>query len=95
MQAITLPDLNNFTANNEGLINRVKVTKFTQLGFNDMTGYDYVFNVKVETVEGYKNKLITIITNSTYLSDIEELIDDEELSIEDKVKNYFDYYFLV
>ena len=94
MQRITLNDLYSFHSENEQLIEDIKVTKFTQLHFNDMVGYNYEFNVKVTTVEGYRNKLFTVETNSTWLEDIINVVDNKDLSVEEAVREYFEYYFL-
>ena len=48
-----------------------KVTKVELLDFNDMEGWNYLVNVSVKSVEGYKNKRIKLVTNSTYLEDFE------------------------
>lgn len=94
MQKITLKDLYAFHSENEQLIEGIKVTKFNRLYFNDMEGYHYEFNVKVLTTDGYKNKLLTVETNDTWLEGMADVVDDKELSMEEVVKEYFNYYFL-
>lgn len=94
MQKITLKDLYAFHSENEQLIEGIKVTKFNQLYFNDMEGYHYEFNVKVTTVNGYRNKLLSVVTNDTWLEDMVDVVDGKELSMEDVVKEYFNNYFL-
>lgn len=49
-----------------GLVVNFKVTKAERVGFNEMEGNIYHVNVKLETVEGYKNKLVTFEINDTY-----------------------------
>jgi len=65
LQAVT-----NFLAS--GLVVNCKVTRVEKVGFNDMEGSIYHVNVKLETIDGYKNKLVTFEINSTYMDDIEE-----------------------
>ncbi len=48
-----------------------KVTRVEPLNFNDMCGWNYLVNVTVKSIEGYKNKRIKFVTNSTYLEDFE------------------------
>lgn len=57
-------------------VDEVKVTSVERGAFNDMEGYTYVITVKffgkkISETRGYKNKFIQIVTNSTYLEDIE------------------------
>lgn len=94
MQKITLKDLYAFHSENEQLIEGIKVTKFNRLYFNDMEGYHYEFNIKVTTVEGYRNKLLKVVTNDTWLEDMVDVVDGKELSMEDVVKEYFNNYFI-
>ena len=37
-----------------------------------MEGYNYQINFKIVTVEGYKNKILKCLTNSSYLDGWEE-----------------------
>ena len=37
-----------------------------------MEGYQYRINFKVITVDGYRNKLVKVLTNSTYIDDYGE-----------------------
>lgn len=48
-----------------------KVTKVELLDFNDMEGQNYLVNVYVKSVDGYKNKRLKMVTNSTYIEDFE------------------------
>ena len=50
-------------------IDDVKITRFEHFGFNEMEGYQYRINVKIVTKKGYKNKLVKVLTNSTYVDD--------------------------
>lgn len=57
-------------------VDEVKATSVKRGAFNDMEGYTYVITVKffgkkISETRGYKNKFIQIVTNSTYLEDIE------------------------
>lgn len=53
-----------------------KVTRVELLDFNQMEGWNYLVSVSVKTVEGYKNKRIKFITNSTYLEAFEDWDDN-------------------
>lgn len=50
-------------------IKEVKVTSIQDLGFNEMEGYNYQVNVKLLFNNG-KYKLLKYTTNTTYLDDI-------------------------
>lgn len=52
-----------------GKVDSFKVTKAELIGFNDMEGWKYLLNVSVKTLEGYKNKHLKMVTNSTYIED--------------------------
>ena len=39
--------------------------------FNEMEGNIYHVNIKLVTKEGYKNKIIQMVTNSTYIDDFD------------------------
>lgn len=48
-------------------IEYVKVTRFENVSFNEMEGNNYNYNLKIVTVDGYKNKLWKDnSTNSSY-----------------------------
>ena len=74
MNYYTLPAIEQTACNNQahGLIKEIKVTKITELYFNDMEGYNYQINFKIVTVDGYKNKILKCLTNSSYLDGWEE-----------------------
>ena len=74
MNYYTLPAIEQTACNNHtnGLIKEIKVTKITELYFNDMEGYNYQINFKIVTVDGYKNKILKCLTNSSYLDGWEE-----------------------
>ena len=74
MNYYTLPAIEKTACNNQshGLIKEIKVTKVTELYFNDMEGYNYQINFKIVTVDGYKNKILKCLTNSSYLDGWEE-----------------------
>ena len=50
-------------------IDEVKITRFERFGFNVMEGGQYQINFKIVTKKGYQNKLVKVLTNSTYLED--------------------------
>lgn len=54
-----------------GKVESFKVTKVEVLGFNDMEGWNYLLNISVKTLEGYKNKRLKMVTNSTYIENFE------------------------
>lgn len=60
-------------------VENYKVTKVELLDFNDMEGWNYLVHVYVKSVEGYKNKRIKLVTNSSYLEGFEW--DDEETQV--------------
>lgn len=55
----------NYLTDNK-IVESIKITKFSQFDFNSMEGNQISFNVNVTTKEGYKNKRISVLTNSTY-----------------------------
>ena len=74
-----LKNLYNFMAANKNKIESFKITHFEKVGFNEMEGGIYQINVKVITTEKYRNKLIKVLTNSTYLENFyNDGIDDED-----------------
>ena len=64
-----------------------KVTKVELLDFNNMEGWNYLLNVSVKTIEGYKNKRLKMVTNSTYIEDFEWNNDE---SREENFQNWLD-----
>ena len=78
MTYYTLPAIEKTACGNQnhGLIKEIKVTKITELDFNNMEGQNYQINFKLITIDGYKNKLLKCLTNSSYL---EEWQDDQTL----------------
>lgn len=81
MTTIRMNDFFSFVEQNRELIDQIKVTNLKQYAFNNMEGWQYDINVKVMTINGYKNKLIQIATNSTYLDEL-EVINKKSLSEE-------------
>lgn len=71
--------LSDFAYRNREKIEDFKVTKVVQTAFNDMEGWQYYVNVKFFTKPGYKNKILTLHTNSTYVEDYEGYNDLKEL----------------
>lgn len=60
-----------------------KVTRVQTFGFNQMEGLKYLVNISIKTQEGYKDKRIKMVTNSTYIDDYvwdENLKDEENFS---------------
>ena len=74
MKYYTLSAVEKAACNNQanGFIKEIKVTKITKLYFNDIEGYNYQINFKIVTVDGYKNKIVKCLTNSSYLDEWEE-----------------------
>lgn len=67
-----LDALYNFmNSDNRELVENIKVTSVTKLGFNQMEGNRYQINFKIITKDGYQNKLIRVLTNTTYLESYE------------------------
>ena len=67
------------------VVKSYKVTRVQTLGFNDMEGLKYLVNISVKTEEGYKDKRIKMVTNSTYLDEYEW---DEKLKDEEKFSEW-------
>ena len=70
-----------------GKVDSFKVTKAEVIGFNNMEGWNYILNVSVKTLEGYKNKRLKMVTNSTY---IEDFVWDNDESRETNFQNWLD-----
>lgn len=68
-----------------GKVDSFKVTKAELMGFNEMEGWNYLLNVSVKTLEGYKNKHLKMLTNSSY---IEDFIWDSDESREKNFQNW-------
>lgn len=60
-----------------GMIENYYVTSAEINSSNCMEGNIYHVNIKLVTKEGYKDKMIKMVTNSTYIDDF-ELWDDEK-----------------
>lgn len=60
-----------------GMIKNYYVTHAEIDSFNCFEGNIYHVNIKLVTKEGYKDKMIQMVTNSTYIDDF-ELWDDEK-----------------
>lgn len=61
----SLKAVTNYLTDNK-IVESIKITKFSQFDFNSMEGNQISFNVNVTTKEGYKNKRISVLTNSSY-----------------------------
>jgi len=72
-----------------GKVANYKVTKVEKVGFNDMEGNIYHINIKLETAEGYKNKLATFEINDTYLDYLDDdyLDDDDDETFEQYIES--------
>ena len=68
--------------NTNNTLEEIKVGKIEQLYFNDMEGYNYNVSLTVVTPEKYRNRRLTMRTNSTYLQDWEEAVEDYEERLE-------------
>ena len=75
--------IQNLVTNNT--LEEIKVGKVDQLYFNDMEGYNYNVSLTIVTPEKYRNRRLTMRTNSTYLQEWETSVDDygERLENED------------
>lgn len=78
-QYFSLKAVINYLTDNK-IVESIKITKFSQFDFNSMEGNQISFNVNVTTKEGYKNKRISVLTNSTYFEwyELEETAEDIE-----------------
>lgn len=72
----------NYLQNSE-VVESFKVTKVEILSFNQIEGLKYLVNISVKTQDGYKDKRLKMLTNSTYLEEFtwdEKLKDEENFS---------------
>lgn len=83
MKTITYNTLFEFIERNMHLINDIKCTSVKPLYFNDMEGWNYLIRFKVFTVKGYKNKILAVHTNSTYLDSLDTVNQDTVQSLID------------
>lgn len=79
----SLDNVYKFMSENKELIKDFKITSFKQVSFNQMEGYIYRLNIKLTTIDGYKNKLLKVVTNSTYLDEMGETIKDFQYNLTD------------
>lgn len=70
MKTYTYNALFDFLQRNLYLIDNIKCTSVKPLYFNDMEGWNYLIRFKIIAKKGYKNKLLVIHTNSTYLDSL-------------------------
>ena len=56
-------------------IDYIKVTSVEQFDFNDMIGYQCLITIKVIPLKGYKGRMFQIITNATWLDDLDSSLD--------------------
>lgn len=52
-----------------GMVRDYYVTSAKKVSFNCMEGNIYHVNIKLITQDGYKNKMVQMVTNSTYIED--------------------------
>ena len=71
MQQVSMNGIYKFLNDNKDKIEYVKATRFHAYAFNEVEGYQWSINVKVITKDDYKNKLLQVVTNSTYLEDFQ------------------------
>lgn len=71
MQQVSMNDMYQFLSDNKDKIEYVKATRFHAYAFNELEGYQWAINVKIVTKDGYKNKMLQVVTNSTYLEDFQ------------------------
>lgn len=74
-----------FTFNFSNILPDYKVTRVQTFGFNQMEGLKYLVNISIKTQEGYKDKRIKMVTNSTYIDDY---VWDENLKDEDNFSEW-------
>ena len=60
-----------------GMIKNYYITNAEINSFNCFEGNIYLVNIKLVTKEGYKDKMIQMVTNSSYIEDF-DLWDDEK-----------------
>lgn len=66
-------------------VDNIKVTSVEQFDFNDMIGYQCLITIKVVPIKGYKGRMFQIITNSTWLDEI-----DPNMPIKEAIQSYLD-----
>lgn len=88
MKIGTLKQMNEFVTDNHEKIEKVKVTKIIKTHFNDMEGNNYLANVKIITPNGYKNKLLQVTFNDSYLEWYQEEVEEFE-TVEEWLQEYF------
>lgn len=76
MKTYTYNVLLKFIERNTHLIDNIKCTSVKPLYFNDMEGWNYLIRFKIISKKGYKNKLLAIHTNSTYLDSLDTVNKD-------------------
>jgi hypothetical protein len=91
IQAKNFTDIYRFLERNAELTRDVKITKVHQYGFNDMEGWQYQINFKLVTVDGYRDKLVQVNTNSSWIEEWE----DNDASWQENVLDYLRSAFMV
>jgi len=65
----SISNLADFIAHNAKNIDSLKVTSFKRYGFNEMEGYQWDIVVKLYTAPRFRDKLIKLETNDSYMED--------------------------
>lgn len=81
MKVYSLEAVTDYLATS-GVIEKISVSQADVVDFNQMEGFVYFVRVNITTKEGYKNKRVKMVTNSSYL-------DFEGFSGEKDLKEYF------
>lgn len=71
-----------------GIIENYYVTNAECISFNCFEGNIYHVNIKLVTKEGYKDKMIQIVTNSTYIEDFG--LSDDEQSLKESFQSWLE-----
>lgn len=72
-----------------GMIKNYYITNAETNSFNCFEGNIYLVNIKLVTKEGYKDKMIQMVTNSSYIEDF-DLWDDEK-SLKENFQTWLEY----
>lgn len=68
-------------------VESIKVTRFEQFDFNSYEGNQISFNVNITAKDGYKNKRVSTLTNSSFFQWYE--LDETAEEIEEFLTNLF------
>ena len=73
MKTITYNQLFEFISKHRELIHDIVVQSVKAYDFNNIEGKHYDIKIKIYTTKEYKNTILVVKTNSTYLEDIDEV----------------------